>query len=98
MPRDTIGNTRTNALGRLGVLVYLATIGGAVVVPVFILLAAIHFVVDWLSSFVLDRRSNLGRTVGTAPLRHHIKLFKYSVFGEEWPGYVPRAQHASTAA
>lgn len=88
MVHGTIGDNRASALGRILALVYLATIG-VIVVVVFAILAWLWFVIDILSNLFLNRPLQSGRVILATPLRHHIKLFKYGIFGEEFPGYNP---------
>ena len=83
-----IGENRTSALGRVLALLYLGTVG-AIVAVVFALLASVWFIIDILSNIILNRPLQSGRLVLATPLRHHIKLFKYGIFGEEFPGFNP---------
>lgn len=88
---------RTSALGRIAVFLYLATIG-SIVFSVFALIAAVFAVLDVLSVGIRGEPLMTGRTVGSAPLRHHIHLGKYSLFGEEYPGIVPTSEHTGEPA
>ena len=85
-----IGEHRVRAVGRLITLVYLATIG-ALVGGVFALLAIIWLVFDLLAHIILGRPIQSGRLILATPLRHHIKLGKYAIFGDDFPGYNPWA-------
>lgn len=97
MPADKIGENRASALGRIGVAAYLATVG-SVVISVFAMLALVFGVGDILSQGIRDKPLMFGRTVGSAPLRHHIHLGKYTLFGEEFPGMLPSSEHTGEPA
>ena len=88
---------RPSALGRVGVAAYLATIG-SVVMGVFGFIAVVFGAADVLSVGVRGKPLMRGRTVGSAPLRHHIHLGKYALFGEEFPGVIPSSEHTGDPA
>lgn len=88
---------RASAAGRLGVGAYLFTIG-SVVIGVFGTIAVIFGAADIVSVGVRKKPLMRGRTVGSAPLRHHIHLGKYALFGEEFPGILPSSEHTGKPA
>lgn len=88
---------RASALGRIGVAAYLATIG-AFVVSIFATIALVFGAADVLSVGFRGKPLMAGRTVGSAPLRHHIHLGKYALFGEEFPGVIPTSEHTGEPA
>ena len=98
MPSDRIGRSRTSRLGRLLGLLYFATIGAVIVVPIFAILAGIFLVIDLVVGFVVNRPVQFGRTIGTAPLRHHFKLAKWVFWGEDYPGAIPSAADVCNAS
>lgn len=96
MAVNRIGGQRKTGIGRLGVAVYFVTVG-SFVFAAFALLAGVFATADILANIFLGRNVQFGRTVGSAPFRHHLGLAKYTLFGEPFPGYLPKAEHASAS-
>ena len=97
MPSKRIGSSRSSRIYRLGGLIYFSTVGWAVF-SVFGILAGIFAAIDVVGGIILNRPINFGRTIGTAPARHHISLGKWVAWGEEFPGFLPSGEHTSEAA
>lgn len=98
MVSNSIGRSRSSRIYRLLGGVYLVTIGATVVIPVLTILAAIFFLIDMIVGLIADRPAQRGRTLGTAPLHHHLLLFKWVLWGEPFPGFIPSGEHAGNAS
>jgi len=82
---------RKKAIGRLIAVLYLATLGAFVVIPIATLLAGIFWLIDWLKSLILGSPLMRGNRILLAPFVYHWELTTFVVWGDSFPGYNPWA-------
>lgn len=89
--RNTIGQNRTWILGRALAGVYFLTIG-MVLLSLGLLIAVVFAVIEGVFTAITNRPLNMGRSWAQALAMHQIRLGKYTLGMESYPGLIPRRQ------
>jgi len=90
--RNTIGQNRTWALGRVIAGAYFLLVG-IYVMLVGLAISIAFAALDGLFLLVLDRPLNTGRAWAHALFHHQLLIGKYSLGMTPYPGALPRREH-----